>query len=419
MPRALARSLAPFAAAALALTLGVVGPLAQQPGTLRFDVTRVDDGRFAMSPGLSYAPDGSLWYLGARTFLSDPPDDANLWWAPSDAAPFLRAPDPPTSGAGDAVVHHDLEGRMFVEELFPLRRAQDYVTEVGVRLAPGVWKVTRLPETLNRPAFATTASGETFIAGKHVGSDSIGIYRFDRRAPSSGDPMWGHGALLWGNTSGFADIVARGDSLHLLVRDAVGNGFLVASSSQPPKFGWTFTGSFLVERTNGIPKLAFGADETMYVVSSERLAGSWSVFLRRWDGATWAGPYDLCGANVTCTIVGAAGGSGGRLGVAWYEADGNVSATEAPKEVAWRFRYGLFENATGAPRLVAAQTLLAEAYRGHASSKSFTDYVTVLPRQADPAGKVVVAFACAATCQGAASPLPYFAVQVAGPGLRD
>lgn len=366
----------------------------------------------SQEPTLSYAPNGTLWYSGATTTPGT--GEGYLWWASSDTATFVQDSDPPTSGAADAVVHHDLGGKLFWAEIngFPDGGRN---TELGMRQS-GAW-TTQILGFEDRPWFRTLPSGDTFLAAKNRTTIDriVNIWKFD-----SGIGKFVHWSTSVLNPGSLADFANHTDGrMYVLMKNESSEGYLVAHRTTSS--AWTYTPEFTINQPRSIPRLAVDLSGKVYVVADARIGAAYVVFLRYFDGTTWSSERVLCESGKTCSKPGVASGTSGKLGVGWYETDGDIDPENAPDNTIWRFKYNLVTNADTSPSVQRA-TVAADSNK---ASIRVGDFSFAVRRTGDGAGKVALAFSCnnhnvdlGCIQTGATySPYPVYAVQTSGDGL--
>lgn len=378
-------------------------------GSLIFSVSQLSSQQLAMEPTLSYAPNSTIWYSGM-----DDDFPGNLWYAVTDTSPFGQEPDPPTTGGDDAVVHHDLDGRLFWATI---NASGAFQTEVAVRQG-GAWSAKGLG-ALDRPWFRTVPSGTTYLGVNNITApdDVLEIWRYDSASPRLFEPHFTNIAV----TTRYGDFANHTDGRLYLLYEIDGTNWRVAHRG-PSESSWTFTSSFPILNDNAFPRLTVDLAGNVYVINADIIAGNNSLWLRHLLGSgQWSAPKRLCAADVTCSHPSTASGSAGKVGAGWYETDGNFDPAGVPSANLWRYRYGLFENANGDLSAVERTTVKSDVHKGPLD-RQVGDFSSAVRREGDSQGRAALAFACnyRVTCEPQAlsdRPLPIFAVQTGGAGL--
>ena len=403
-----------FAAVAV-MTMGTIMPA---PATsIAFVVLLVGTDE-AREPTLSYAPNGTIWYSGMNHPITPNGWEANLWFAHNDTQAFVRETDPPTSGGIDAVVHHDSAGRLFFAE-------QSSGVQVTVR-DNGAWSHVTIFPNGDRPWFRTNSSGLTFLAFKNTTTTAIETW-----TNSSNAVGWSMFSSDAASPAGLADFwIHSNDTIAVLFLDETDDDWRVSLRGKLDSH-WSETSG--IDHTHlgtyGPARIAFDSSGNMYVIYGETVGNDHSIWLRRYVASsnTWTSAFRVSDVNHTAALASIAAGSTGRVGIAWYDVEGNYEPGEVPLTSYWSFRYALMESADSSPSIVQSVEVQPRAHQGPrgAGGTGVGDCSYILPRQWDSTGKVVLAFACDRTdpIEGciislpAHWPVPVFARQTAGPGL--
>lgn len=409
----------------LVFSLGLGAPAIGTEDDIVFSIMRVSITEGGYEPTMSYAPNGTVWYSGANV---EP--DGRLWWATSDEpTSWTEESDPPTNGSVDAVVHHDLDGRLFWAEMRRNASAPCDDGQVAVRHGSN-WFQQNFT-CLDRPWFRTNSTGVTFLA---FANGTGGLPRVEVWSNRSGEEGWSpwsageNNASYPATLSDFAN--ATDGTLYLLVFNATSQGIYV-SWRAPTDSTWSLTPEFSVTQNYrnagfGILRVAVDLSGNLYVAYGDKIGTDHSAWLRRFDGGAWSAPSRLSPADNTTALPSIVVGSAGRVGVAWYEADGNFLPSEAPNETKWRFVYSVFTNANSSPQLLQRAVVADEAHLGKiVLPGSLGDFSYALRREGNPSGRVTLAFACDAIspqlrCEVREDPSPpalAYAVQTGGPGV--
>lgn len=373
--------------------------------------------------------------------LSDlPPHQANLWYATSDTASFVQEADPPTSGGADAVVHHDSNGRMFFAEgVRPTNVAVRFNNVWQPATSGGTDIVTKIPDA-DRPWFATTSNGTTYLAiynrtdSTNPNADFISIWK-----NSTGTYGWGIDTLNATGSKGLADFTNdTADTLYALVKSLNGTHWVVihrtaSSSSWTASQGFAFNANPTTNTGFGIPRLATDLANNVYAIYGDNITEAgveqFSIWLRRYNlsADSWSPPFRIGSVNHTAALAGVDAGASGMIGVSWYDAEGRFFPASASATTQWDVRYAVIEDADTSPSLVETATVKTSAHHGPILSMGppLGDLTFVARRHGDAAGKAAIAFACddviGSVCVTAllTYPRPFFAIQTSGRGLLE
>lgn len=378
---------------------------------ITFMVTVVSTERSGREPVISYGLDGSVWVAGSTNFTVA---DGNLWNATTDAGPFtLQEPPPPPSGGFDATAHNDTRGRLFYTEV------GQTVEKVSV-LQNGVWTTYDFPK-MDRPWLRTDSFGFTYLVSTNLTVDGnlVEIRRYNPETALWSIPF----TIKSGGFSGIGFVNDTSDILYVAFWPSndhknISVAYQASSSYNSP---WSFTPKFeLKQNAEGLPPLAVDFSGKVYVVFYDNIDGQHSLWARHFNGTSWSVPHRLCLQDVTCAFPGAVAGTTGRVGVVWYEADGNFFPPTADPNTVWRVRYGLFENMHGTPSATERVTIMNNVNRGVLSIAQVLDFSYATRRMTDASGRVSVAFNCLVdngSCPGNGLSVPVLAGQLTGPGL--
>lgn len=391
------------------LSFPSAGPISQT-ASLAFTISQLSTSQFALEPTLSFAPNGTIWYSGM-----DDVSTGNLWYALSDTSSFAQDPDPPTPAGDDAVVHHDADGRLFWATLDNGLRAS-WAVRTGLN-----WKSYNSGLALDRPWFKTITGGTTYLAVLKLQAAQDSVAEVWKYSPSSLQLFDPHFTNIV-TATGYTDFANHTDGRIYFVYSEVGGvtSWRVAHRGTSES-SWSFSDSFSVTNTEAFKRLAIDRAGNVYVVYADVIGGDNSLWLRHLMGSgSWSAAKRLCETGVTCSHPGPVAGSAGKLGVGWYETDGNYDPSQVPSNSIWRYRYGVFENANGSISVVERSTVKTNAHIGPINRTTAGDFSFGVLRMGDSQGKVALAFTCyySVGCNALAnSPYPMYAVQTAGPGL--
>lgn len=170
--------------------------------------------------------------------------------------------------------------------------------------------------------------------------------------------------------------------------------------------------------------------KSLYVVYGENRSSQYAVWLRYFNGSTWSSPSKLSSDGKTGALPAAVAGIAGKVGAAWYQADGDFFPEEAPADTRWSVVYALFENSTGNLSLVQRVSVKDSVHKGpigggEPGAPFLGDFLYAARRQGDSTGRVAIGFVCdeGSLTEGCLAsgitekPLPFYAVQTEGPGV--
>lgn len=379
--------------------------------SITFSVKVISTQDPALEPTISYAPNGTVWFSGMVSHAGGA--DGNLWYAQNDTSSFVKETDPPTYGSADATVHHDAAGRLFWAEIEP--GGNDHNTSVGVRTS-GTWTTQNFTNG-DRPWFRTNSTGKTFLALKNQVSEKIALWIHTPNGVADWAPwadVFSPGAL--GDFVNHTD-----DTLYLLIWNATSRQYVVAYLPPASIGGWQFTPEFAAPEVYGIPRLVVDLSGNLFVVTAENRSSEYGVWLRHFSGSTWSAAKRLSETGTSGGYPSSVAGVSGRVGAAWYEADGSFAPENAPSTTVWRLKYGLFEGATGTISPVERAMVANRTHVGPLLDVHVGEFTYIVRRAGDSAGRVAIGFSCDSgdATLGCPSGLsgPVFAVQTAGPGL--
>lgn len=313
----------------------------------------------------------------------------------------------------------DSLGRLFLAEL----NGSTNTMEVGIRDA-GSWALQGFTNRPDRPWFRTVSGDITYLAFTNkTGTEPEFHIELWKNATGQNNFQ-----QVWSNVTGGhnADFVNHTDSaLYFLVKtpvDAAHRNWTVVTASTPPGSVST-TKELTLPTTFHAPRLTVDLGGTIYFVSCTNITSDYAVWLHRWNPSPptpqWVSTQ-LSDANKTCALPAIVSGAAGRIGVVWYQADGQFRPDRAPGDTNWNLTYRLYQNADTNPQLTGSGSV-DNVHEGAIGTATLGDYITIKLRRGDSSGRVAISFSCdkqtagLACANGVASPV--FLTQKTGPGV--